>query len=359
MSKTSNWRILLVRPRLIGDVVLTTPAIRAVREKYPSAHIAYLVEPLSAPVVQRNPHLNEVIVAAAPDAPRRLWRDLRLAVELRRKRFDLAIDFHGGPRSSMLTWASHAPIRIGYRVPGRSWMYTTAVPRPRVLRARHSVDNQWDLLEPLGIARPTAATHPTEVPGSPEAERAVERWLRDWGITSADRLVVLHAGARVRFRRWPPEHFAEAIVAIGRAEPRARFVVLAGPGEDTAARIVDMARERLGAATSTVIDPQTMPLDHLQALAARAAVFIGSDSGPLHLAGTTGVPIVGLYGPTLPATWAPWRPPDRVTIPLEVEGLPCRPCDQRVCAPGDFRCLTALAPERVVEAAIRCLKDDR
>src|SRR5262249_9805782 len=144
-------RILLVRLRRIGDVVLTTPAIKALRETYPAAHISYIVEPLAAPVVQRNPHLDDVIVVAEPDAAGGRGQDVRLGLTLGRRRFDLAIDFHGGPRSSWFAWASRAPVRIGYDVAGRGWMYTTRVARPRELRARHTVDNQWDLLEPLGV----------------------------------------------------------------------------------------------------------------------------------------------------------------------------------------------------------------
>src|SRR5262249_55041984 len=137
-----QMRILLVRLRLIGDVVLTTPIVRALRNAFPDVRLSYVVEPLSAPIVRGNPHLDDVIVAAAPDAPGRLRRDLRLGLELRRQRFDLAIDLHGGPRSSWFTWASRARTRIGYEVAGRAWMYTTRVPRTRELRPRHSVDNQ-------------------------------------------------------------------------------------------------------------------------------------------------------------------------------------------------------------------------
>src|SRR5262249_21165186 len=155
-----QMQILLVRLRLIGDVVLTTPAIRALRDAYPRARLSYLVEPVAAPIVRNNPHLDDVIVAAGPHAPGRLRDDLRLSRELRRRRFDLAIDFHGGPRSSWLTWASGARQRIGYEVKGRAWMYTTRVARTRELVPRHSVQNQWDLLEPLGIARPTSETYP-------------------------------------------------------------------------------------------------------------------------------------------------------------------------------------------------------
>jgi len=349
-------RILLVRLRLIGDVVLTTPAIRALRETYPDARLSYLVEPLSAPIVQRNPHLDDVIVAAAPDAPRRLRDDLQLALDLRRRRFDLAIDFHGGPRSSWFTWASRAPHRIGYDVAARAWMYTTRVPRTRELRPRHSVQNQWDLLEPLGIPRPTPDTHPTELTAEPGATSAVDAWLGHAGLGSDHLLVIVHVGARIAFRRWPPERFAETIEAIVRADERTRFVVIAGPGEDTADRVVADARNRLpDSLRGHVLDSRSWTLDEIRALAARAALYIGCDTGPAHVAGTTAVPIVALYGPTLPETWAPWRPAGPPTIPLAVDGLPCRPCDQRVCEPGDFRCLNWIRPEQVLEAAIKCL----
>jgi ADP-heptose:LPS heptosyltransferase len=350
-------RILLVRLRLIGDVVLTTPAVKAIREAYPAAQLSYLVEPLSAPIVQRNPHLDEVVVAAEPDAPGRLWKDIRLGLELKRRNFDLAIDFHGGPRSSWFTWASRAPTRIGYDVAGRAWMYTRRVSRPRALRPRHSVENQWDLLEPLGISRPTPATHPTELPPDATAVRAVDDWLRRAGIGPDHRLVIVHVGARIHFRRWPPDRFAAAIAGLANADPGTRFAVVAGPGEDTARRVVDMARAQLPEpARAAVLDPRSWTLDELHAMAGRAALYVGCDTGPLHVAGTTAVPIVGLYGPTLPETWKPWRPAGPITIPLQVQGLPCRPCDQRVCEPGDFRCLTTIDAGQVLEAAIRCLK---
>jgi ADP-heptose:LPS heptosyltransferase len=349
-----------VRLRLIGDVVLTTPAIRALRDTFPGAHLSYLVEPLSAPIVERNPHLDEVIVAAAPDAPGRLRDDLALGVDLWRRRFDLAIDFHGGPRSSWFTWASRAPQRIGYEVAARAWMYTTRVARTRELRPRHSVQNQWDLLEPLGIPRPTAETHPTELAADPAAERRVDAWSRQAGIGDNDRLVIVHVGARIAFRRWPPERFAETIDAIARADSRTRVVVVAGPGEDTAERVVADARNRLPEPLrANVLDPRSWTLDEVRALAARAALYIGCDTGPAHIAGTTSVPIVALYGPTLPETWAPWRPSGPVTIPLAIQGLPCRPCDQRVCEPGDFRCLNWIGADQVVEAAIKCLQFTR
>src|SRR5215510_3103965 len=124
-------RILLVRLREIGDVVFTTPAARAIRMRFPSAHITYLVETAAAPVVAGNPHIDDVMIVPRAQGFSGFFKELALIRKLRRRRFDLAIDFHGGPRASTLTWLSGAAQRIGYTVAGRSWMYTTRVTRPR------------------------------------------------------------------------------------------------------------------------------------------------------------------------------------------------------------------------------------
>jgi ADP-heptose:LPS heptosyltransferase len=106
-------RILLVRPRLIGDVVLTTPAVRALRRRFPEAELLYLVESLAAPVIRANPHVNEVIAIDYRRGWRRLRDDARLGARLRARGIDLAIDFHGGPRSAWLSWATRAAVRVG------------------------------------------------------------------------------------------------------------------------------------------------------------------------------------------------------------------------------------------------------
>ena len=353
--------ILLVRLRLIGDVVFTTPAIRAVRRSFQQARLAYLVEPEAEPVVRLNPHLDEVIVAASPRARGRSIADLKLARALRAGQFDLAIDFHGGPRGSWLTFSSGAPARIGYDIPGRRWMYTQRVPRARELRPRHSVVNQWDLLTPLGIGSPDPRTDPTEMPEDPRAVAAVERRLEGLGVDArSDVLIVVHVSAGNPFRRWPASSFVELITSLVSSGRRRRIVLTSGPSDTgAAARIGAEARQRLGkAAAHAVVDGLDLDLAQLRALLGRAALFVGGDSGPLHVAGTTEIPIVAVYGPTLPARSTPWRPPGLVSESVEVPGLPCRPCDQRRCAPGDFRCLGWLEARAVCAAAERALARD-
>jgi ADP-heptose:LPS heptosyltransferase len=348
-------QVLIVRLRQIGDVVFTTPAIRALRLRFPHAHLAYLVEPAAAAVLHGNPNLDEVIVAPRARGVRGLAADVRLMAGLRARRFDLVIDFHGGPRASLLTWASGAAQRIGYDVPWRRWMYTTHVARARALRARHSVENQWDLLAPLDVARPSAEHCPVEMPVDVRARARVASHLAAAGVRTAERLIVMHVSAGNPFRRWPEPSFAQVAARLAE-DPNTAVIVTAGPSDkDAAGRVVASGRERLGAGGARIVEGGDLPLPELRALVDRAALYIGGDSGPLHVASTSQVAIVALYGPTLPARSAPWRPASIPSEAIETHGLPCRPCDQRRCEPGDFRCLTWIGPEEVIAAARRLL----
>jgi predicted lipopolysaccharide heptosyltransferase III len=349
-------RILLVRLRLIGDVVFTTPVIRALRRHYADAHITYVVEPSAAPVLRGNPHVSDVIIAPRRKGARRLLDDLELAGRLRRERFDIAIDLHGGPRAAWLTRASGAPMRIGYDMPWRWWTYTHRVARSPDLLPRHSVLNQWDLLEPLGIRECSPDRNPVEMAADAAAVERVRQRLDAAGIRDDHRLVVVHVSAGNQFRRWPEAAFCSVITGLAERDPNCRVIVASGPSDaEAAARVTEIARSRLAT-------PECLPalldwdLNELHALVTRAAVYIGGDSGPLHVASTTPTPIVALLGPTLPERSRPWRDPRLDGEMVDAGPLPCRPCDQRRCIPGDFRCLTRITPEQVLAAVERVLR---
>ena len=348
-----------MRLRLIGDVVFTTPLVRALRREYPSARLVYLVEADAAPVVRHNPHLDEVIVAPRTHGLRRISDDLRLARQLRRERFDIAIDLHGGPRSGWLTLASGARERIGYTIPGRSWMYTRTVPRARELRPRHSVVNQWDLLQALPGWRggaPDRERDTVEMPLDSAADARMAARLSRAGIGDGDDLIVVHVSAGNRFRRWPEDSFVSLVTDLAGRHPSRRVAVSSGQSDRAAAsRIAATAREQLGDLGSRVVDLGEFDLQELRALIGRSRLFIGGDTGPLHIAAATETAIVGIYGPTLSAQSAPWRSNLTAAEAVEHTDLPCRPCDQRSCAPGDFRCLTRLEPETVLDAAERAM----
>jgi lipopolysaccharide heptosyltransferase II len=351
-------KILLVRLRLIGDVVFTTPVIRALKRVRPGAHLSYLVERAAAPVVACLKDLDQVIQVEHTRGWGRLRDDLALGRRLRRERFDLVLDFHGGPRGAWLTWASQAPVRVGYTVTGRSWMYTRCVGRTRQLRRRHSVENQWDLLRAAvpEVGDPTPSRDPVVMAEHPDAREEVARRLAAAGIGPDLDVIVIHVSAGNPFRRWPAASFTELAVRLSSARANRRIILTSGPSEARAAAEVGAAaRARLGPGSAAIADVGDLSLAELRSLIGRAALFVGGDSGPLHVAATTETPVVALFGPTLRERSAPWRNEALVTEAVEPGPLPCRPCDQRRCAPGDFRCLVGLTAERVAAAAERAL----
>jgi lipopolysaccharide heptosyltransferase II len=344
-----------VRLRLIGDVVFTTPLIRALKRHLPDTRLTYLVEPSASPVVRNNPHLDDLVIAPKRRGISRVRDDLAMAAQLRRAGFDVAIDLHGGPRSAWFAWASGAPMRIGYAIAGRSWMYTHVVPRAADLAPRHSVRNQFDLLAPLGIDRCDPSNEPVEMADDPAAGDRVQRRLCEAGIHPGHQLAVIHVSAGNAFRRWPADSFAAVAAALVNRDANRRVVLLSGPSDRAAAEAVaQAARDRLGHGGDAIVSGE-FDLAETRALTARAAVYIGGDSGPLHVAATTTTPIVQLLGPTLPERSMPWRSPAYFAEAVDVGPLPCRPCDQRRCEPGDFRCLAGITPERVVAAAERAM----
>jgi ADP-heptose:LPS heptosyltransferase len=331
-------------------VVFTTPAIRALRRHFPGARLCYLVEGAAVPVVAGNPHLSEVIVADRPRGLSRVACDLRLARRLRAERFDIVIDFHGGPRSALLTAATGARVRIGYALPGRQWVYTTRVPWTRSLvPPRHSVLSQWDLLRPLGIGAPDPARDAVEIAVDAAADARVVTRLCEAGVPEGASIVAMHVSAGNPFRRWPATSFAT--VAARLAEEAHFVIVTSGPSDAFAATAVADEARRLSTAPDRVVRCGEFDLAELRALVERAAVYIGGDSGPLHIASASRTPVVAIFGPTLPERSLPWRDPAIPSVGVDAGPLPCRPCHQRTCVPGDFRCLTGIAAEQVIAAA--------
>lgn len=315
------------------------------------------MEQAAAPVVRHHPAIDEIVVVDRPSGWRRLAYDWTLGRQLRRQRFDIAIDLHGGPRAAWLTRASGAPMRIGYDLPGRALAYTTRVPwSPSLVPPRHSVLNQWDLLAPLGIGAADPVRDPVCMPLAPEAVARVSARLAGAGVPDDGRVAVLHVSAGNPFRRWPAERFAQLAAALATWEAPLHVVITSGPSEaDAAASVANEARRLAGPADSFIVRCGEFDLEELAALVTHARLYIGGDSGPLHIAATTRTPVVALFGPTLPPRSLPWRDPAIPSIGVDAGPLPCRPCHQRTCVPGDFRCLTGITVDAVIDACRRAL----
>jgi predicted lipopolysaccharide heptosyltransferase III len=353
---TIESRILLIRLREIGDVVFTTPLIRAVREAFPDAHLGFLVETGASAILDGNPNLNERIVVPRSKGVARLRDDLRLAARLRSQCWDVVVDLQSGVRSAWLTHATRASIRIGYDSPGRNWAYTRRVARCAGNGGRHSVENQWPLigaLDGVSLGPTSRALRPAEMPLDAAASRRTAARLADAAVEPRNRRIVIHVSAGNRFRRWGEWRFAELAARLAAEADDRRVVIISGPSDPgAAARVRELALLRLdvGARHQIPAIPE-LTLAELRAVLETAALFVGGDSGPLHIASTTAVPIVAIFGPTTPGRSSPWRDPTLPFTPVDSGPLPCRPCDQKHCLPGDFRCLTALPVASVLRAA--------
>lgn len=330
-------RILVIQFRQIGDVLLSTPVLRALRSSYPQSYIAFLTEPSPGRVLQGNPLLDEVIIRPRRATWRQQWQLLR---HIRRQRFELAIDLIGNPRSAVLTRLSGARHRLAFARFPRSLFYTMLVthhhPAPE-----YTVAKRLRLLEPLGIQ---ATDLRPMLPYTQREQGTVVAFLRAHAITPEDLLVCIDPTHHVPTRQWPGAHFSALVDRLSE-RLSARVLLLWGPGEEAQVQAIAAA-----ARSHPVLIPE-WNLQTLAALLAQADLFIGCNSAPLHIAISQGVPTLTIMGATLSVNWIPPEPQHRAVF----AGLPCQPCEKNSCGPPlNIACLRTLTVETVFAAVQAC-----
>lgn len=292
-------RLLIVRLSSLGDLVHTLPLVAALRRAFPEARLDWLVDERYAAFLDLVPVVDGRIVFRGTRTGG--WRELgRLMASLRRARYDAALDVQGLLKSAVLARASGAARVVGFaarhlREPSARVFYSETVDPGG---ARHVIEKNLALLSAFGVNGV-----PWQFPLAPIASSAPAEARRALGIGRSDPFVLLNPGAGWPNKRWPPERFGAVAVHLRRRHGLPALVIW-GPGEQALARaVVDAAA---GAATPA---PATT-LGDLVALARESALFVGGDTGPLHLAAAVGTPIVAIYGPTDPARNGPWHPWD-------------------------------------------------
>lgn len=304
-------RILIVRLRALGDVLLTTPAVEAVRRAYPDAELEWVADDLIAPVLEGNPAIDRIHAYPRSrfrriSAARRAVEDLGFTLRVARRAYDLVIDFHGNPRAAWLTFLTGAPRRIGYaRVRIRSAAYTNKV-------GAGEFAGKQSTYQHLALAR--AAGAPTPDAPRPriylrEDERAAAR--AKLGPLAQRPFLAIHPGASHEGKRWPPERFIE-LARWARDHLDLPTLVLYDPASRGTSRTI---AEGAGA---TFI--QDSGVRELAALTAGAAVYCGNDSGPMHVAAAVGVPVLAIFGPTLVESWRPLVDRRRIVTPPSAGG---------------------------------------
>jgi ADP-heptose:LPS heptosyltransferase len=299
----------------MGDVVRALPAVSSLRAGFAGAHLAWLVARRSAGVLEGQPWVDEVIVFERPQLVGALKRGALVAAArevasfaraLRGRRFDLVIDFHSILRSALMVRLSGAPVRVGYARPfGRELSWLQATHRAELAPARISrFDRNQALVRYLGVQAPPSLT-PFRV--DPERLARVEATLEP-----GPRPAVLHPGSSetAAHKRWSPAAYGRFARALADARG-IRSVVTWGPvpGEHEIARAVVDA-----AAGAARLAPETPRIADLAALLAAARLYVGGDTGPMHVASLLGTPVLQILGPTHPIENAPWRETPARTI---------------------------------------------
>jgi heptosyltransferase II len=335
----SQIRNILVRgTNWIGDAVMNTPALGAIRQSFPNARITILVTPLVAQLFTPHDWADEVMVYDRQGRHKGLAGRFRIAGELRARRFDLAILLQNAIDAALITWLAGIPRRMGTRTDGRGFLLTHGFDQ-KVLDARlHHVDYYLEMLKNFGITTLDKRQHLCLTDGEREAAR---KRLDAAGITPGDFVIGINPGAAYgSAKRWYPDRFAAAGKELAQ-KWQAKLLIFGGPGE------VSIAGDIEGALQGGCLNVAgTLNVRELMALIERCNFFISNDSGPMHIAAAFGVPLVAVFGSTDHRTTYPFSG-NSVVVRQEVD---CAPCLKREC-PTDHRCMKGVSAGDVVAAA--------
>lgn len=322
-------RIVLIKLRGIGDLVLATPAIRALRTAYPDSFLAAVTPRGSGEVLLGNPNLNEIrFYRNASSFPSMLaW--------FRRRRFDLVVNLHAGPSSVFLARMSGAEERLIHSYSGHNKWSTVPIDdgpdsrRPSLLR------DLW-ALEHIGVM---ASGQQTEIfPGKDEKDRGGDFLSRVFPTRRP--VLAIHPGGKTQAKRWPVERFSQvAEVTVSRG--LANVIVIVGKGEE------DLARRMQGTMLSRTVVARGLSLRQVMGLLSGVSLFLGNDSGLLHIAAALRLKTIALFGPTSAWEWHPYRERDgHVVIQREVS---CRGdwCGKERC--DDLVCMEGIEPTEVLK----------
>lgn len=332
--------ILVIKLRYIGDVLLATPVLRSLKSAYPRATLTVVVNPGTEEMLANHPDVSEVLVL-----PRGSWlSQLRFLYELRRRRFDCVLDLTDGDRAALLAWFCGAPVRVGFN-DERRWrgILYTQIARPPA--GGHRIEHDLSILHPLGVS---PITNIPTLTISDNDDRGAERILHEAGVSqqaTEGRLVMLQPAARYWFKAWPEDRFA--ILADRLTTVQGCHVLIGGSPQDR-----ELA-ERICRGTRTgctVIAGRTTLLEYA-AILKRCVLFVGNDSGAMHMAAAMGTPLVALFGPSDPGEWGPRGGPAHAIY----KGLDCRACFHPTCRRGAENCMQLITVDEVYAAALRMM----
>lgn len=343
-------RVLLVRLDNLGDVLLTTPAFRAVRRALPEAHLALLAGPAGCEIGRLDPDIDETILYRAPNEdvyfqlPQDPQREFAAVEALKERDFDAAIVFTSYKQSALpvayLCYLAGIPLRAAGSFEGPGSLLTHRHRYEETVPPKHETLRGLELTNFLGF--PPVEPEMVLVPHE-EDEEGAAKLLERYGIERFASFAIVHPGASASSRAYPPKRYAAVVEELAE-KSGLPVLVTGGPGEE------DLTR-RVASSTGIPVGGET-GFGSFATLVGRAAVVVTNNTGTAHVASALKRPVVTVFaGTNPPEQWGSWRTPSR----LLAHPVPCAPCYKRVCPIG-HECLTGIAPETVVGAALQLLR---
>jgi len=358
-------KILVIKFRHIGDVLLTVPTIRALKETFSDASVSVLVNSGTEEVLSGNPIINELMVfdRAIKDLPiiKRYIEEAMFLKKIRTKGFNMTVDLTGGDRSAVLSFLSGARYRLAADLGrkgfiGKKYLYTHLA---NIDRQKHMVLQNLDVVKRFGI---TTDNTNVDFFVPEEIKQSIKKTLVENGITEKDKIVHVHPTSRWLFKCWKDEYMAEIIgwlinkgvkIAVTSApdskeiEKAKRILSLVG---DSPSRSIGMGQSPLSSSRVLDLCGKTT-IKELAAISEASDLFIGVDSAPMHIAAAVGTPVIALFGPT----GKEWIPYGKSNIVISKD-IPCKPCKKGMCEGVQIReCMEAIKPDDVKEAVLKIL----
>lgn len=322
-------RILIIHTAFIGDIVLSTPLIKKIKDTYPDSDITYVTTPSGEAILKNNPHLNNIIVYDKRGEHKGISGVWQLGKRLRYENFNMVITPHRYLRSSILSWLSRSPIRKGYDIASGSCLFTEKI---KYDRTKHEIEKLLSFVAPENKKRYEIELYP----GEKEKMKGDNLWKEN--LLEDKKVVVLAPGSKWFTKQWPVEYFNKLAESLKKLS-NVRLIVVGGKDE------INLPIEK-----ENIIDMRgKTSLLELADILSRADVVVTNDSSPIHIASAFKKPrIFALFGPTIEKFgFFPWSLNSKV---FQVNGLKCRPCGihgGKSCPEKHFKCMRDILPEEV------------
>lgn len=322
-------RILIIHTAFIGDIVLSTPLIKKIKDTYPDSDITYVTTPSGEAILKNNPHLNNIIVYDKRGEHKGISGVWQLGKRLRYENFNMVITPHRYLRSSILSWLSRSPIRKGYDIASGSCLFTEKI---KYDRTKHEVEKLLSFVDPENKKRYEIELYP----GEKEKMKGDNLWKEN--LLEDKKVVVLAPGSKWFTKQWPVEYFNKLAESLKKLS-NVRLIVVGGKDE------INLPIEK----ENTIDMRGKTSLLELADILSRADVVVTNDSSPIHIASAFKKPrIFALFGPTIEKFgFFPWSLNSKV---FQVDGLKCRPCGihgGKSCPEKHFKCMRDILPEEV------------